>query len=483
MIGRREEIKQLTALYENDSAEFVALYGRRRVGKTFLISELFREKMTFRHSGLSPMDDRYAKENGKKSRTKDQLKHFYRSMLSAGLKKSRQPATWLDAFYMLEDFLEEKDNGTDRLLIFLDEIQWLDTPRSGFLTGLEAFWNGWACHKHNIMLIVCGSSTSWILDKLIHNHGGLYGRVTCQINLRPFTLCECEAFFRSRDIEMSRYDITQAYMMVGGIPYYLNYFQKEFSLAQNINAMFFEEYAPLKNEYDDLFASLFGNPEEMKSIISALSRKNAGFTRQELLKKTGIADGGVFSQFLKALVTGTFIRKYCPFGAGKSEERYKLTDPFCLFWLKFGKEKRRVDWQNLADTQPVTVWSGYAFENVCWNHIKQIKQALGISGVSTEETLWYQKGGKETEGSQIDLLISRKDHVIHLCEMKFYNDEYVQNKEEHLKLMRRRNLLLKLIPKRASVHNTLITTYGRRNNAYAGDYIHTLTLDDLFLNI
>lgn len=483
MIGRENERKKLQELYDSKSAEMVAVYGRRRVGKTFLIDEVFKGRLSFRHAGLSPIDDRYDDATKRKSRMKDQLKHFHRSLVLAGLTGSKMPGSWLEAFYLLEDLLAKKDDGQTRLLIFFDEIQWLDTPKSGFMTAFEGFWNGWACHRHNVMVIVCGSSTSWILDKFINNHGGLYGRVAYQIHLKPFTLHECEELFRANGVVMSRYDVVQSYMMVGGIPYYLNFFNRENSLSQNVDALFFADNAPLKDEFDRLFASLFGNPDVMKSIIIALSSRNRGLTRQELIQKTGIANSGEFSQFLQALISGAFIIRYCSFGNSKREEFYKLIDPFCIFYLRFVKNnagKRNVNWVNLADSPSVTTWQGYAFENVCFNHIGQIKSALGIGGVSTEESLWSKRGGEEVSGTQIDLIIDRRDHVLNMCEIKFYNDEFTVNKDYHLTLCHRHNLLLEIIPKKYSVHNTLITTYGLKHNEYYSDFTRVVTLDDLF---
>ena len=483
IIGREKEIEKLHELYESGSSELVALYGRRRVGKTYLIDEVFDGKISFRHAGLSPVDYQNSANSGRVSRMKDQLKHFYRSLTQHGMKKRKTPDSWLDAFYMLEDLLQEIDDGKTRQVVFFDEIQWLDTPRSGFITGLEAFWNGWACHRHNLMVIVCGSSSSWVLDKVVNNHGGLYDRVTCQIMLSPFSLNECEKLFAENHVEMSRYDIVQAYMMVGGIPYYLKYFNRKLSLAQNIDEMFFVGNAPLKEEYDRLFSSLFVNPEVMKSIIEALSAKSMGLTRQELLQKTGIANSGEFSKYLKALISGAFIVKYCSFGTSKREEYYKLIDPFCIFYLRFVKDTKRneiASWTNISDSGSVTAWRGYAFENVCFNHIKQIKAALGISGVATKETLWSKKGEEESPGTQIDLLIERKDNIVDMCEAKFYNDEFAINKDYHFVLVRRRNLLLEKIPRKATVHSILITTYGLKHNEYYGDFIQTLTLDDLF---
>ena len=368
---------------------------------------------------------------------KDQLDHFYRSLLSQGMAECRIPSSWLEAFYMLEKFLLDNSNEDERILVFLDEIQWLDTPRSGFMTGLEAFWNGWACHRHNVMVIVCGSSTSWILDKLVNNHGGLYGRLTYQMELQPFDLSECEKFFISKGFALSRYDIVLAYMTVGGIPYYLNYFNRSLSIPQNIQAIFFDRNAPLKDEFDRLFSSLFTNPEVMKSIVIALNSRNRGLTRNELLKKTGITDSGVFSKQLKALESGSFIIKYDSFGNGKRESFYKLSDPFCIFYLKFvgNSTIKNPNWINISDSQAVITWRGLSFENVCFNHVRQIKFALGISGVSTNESLWSKKGTNDSEGAQIDLIIERKDNIVNMCEIKFYGDEFIADRECHFFLV------------------------------------------------
>ena len=484
LVGREEERKKLLELYDSDSAEFVAVYGRRRVGKTFLIDETLNDRITFRHSGLSPVDLADG-DAAKKGRMKEQLEHFRRSLQTQGLEDCETPSSWLDAFFLLEKLLINKGGKGKRLLVFLDEIQWLDTPKSGFMTGLEAFWNGWASHRHDVMLVVCGSSTSWILDKLVDNHGGLYGRLTYQIELRPFNLGECEEFFTSKGFSWSRYDIVQAYMTAGGIPYYLNYFDRTRSVPQNIQAVFFDKTAPLKDEFGRLFSSLFTNPGTMKSIVVALNSKSRGLTRNELLSKISVADSGAFSSQLKALESGGFIIKYRSFGAGKRDSLYKLSDPFCLFFLKFvggDSAKRKSSWINIADSQSATSWKGLAFENVCFNHIDQIKAALGISGVRTDESLWSKKGTKEAEGAQIDLIIERKDAVVNMCEIKFYSDEFVADKECHFALSRRERALREIIPKKASIYNTLITTFGLKRTEYFGDFVSVVTLDDLFQN-
>lgn len=475
MIGRQQEQAELEALYESDRAEFVAVYGRRRVGKTFLIDETFSGRITFRHAGLSPVEKR-------DNILSEQLKHFYHSLIAHGMKKSKCPSSWLEAFFMLQMYLMSIDDGTKQV-VFLDELPWMDTPRSGFVTALEGFWNTWGCHRHNFMLVVCGSATSWILDNLINNHGGLYGRVTYEIKLSPFTLRETEEFFQSRNIKLSRYDIVQSYMMLGGIPYYLNYFQKGLSLAQNIDRMFFSAKAPLREEYDRLFSSVFNNPNEAKRIVKLLSTKHSGFTRQEILQKTGIADGGTASKIIKALQASDFVLRYVPFGAGKRDETYKLTDSFCLFYLRWveGCDKMNPDfWMLSLNSQSVVSWRGVAFEEVCLAHIQQIKAALGISGVSSVQSAWALRGDDETEGTQIDLLINRKDNVVNMCEMKFYAEEFSVGKAYERKLAHRQIELSKMLNRRTVIHPVLITTYGLEYNEYSGSFLHTIIMDDLF---
>ncbi|MBO4391238.1 MAG: ATP-binding protein [Lachnospiraceae bacterium] len=481
IVGRDREIKKLNELYNSGAAELVALYGRRRVGKTFLIDETFEGRICFRHSGLSPIDA--DAQTNEKSRIKAQLRHFHRSLVSFGLKSEKEPQSWQDAFYMLEDLLIEKYDDNSRILVFIDEIQWLDTPKASFMTGFEAFWNGWACHKKNVMVIVCGSSSSWILDKIINNHGGLYGRVTYEMKLRPFSLGECERFFESMGIEMSRYDVVQAYMMVGGIPYYLKYFERGLSLPQNIDAIFFSQTAHLRDEFNRMFSSLFNNADTMKKLVRTIGSKHRGLTRAEITEALGISDSGVLSKQLNALIAGDFVIKYASFGDSKRNEHYKLVDPFCIFYLNFidgGRKGAKVNWINIEDSQKVTTWKGYAFENLCWNHVDQIRNALQIGGVSTVESLWSKRGDETAKGTQIDLIIERKDNVVNLCEIKFYSDEFEVDKDYHLILERRKKMLREMLPKKATIHITLITTYGLKKKGYFGDFVQVVTIDQLF---
>lgn len=479
VIGRNKETEALERLYNSSKAELVAVYGRRRVGKTYLVDTCFKNKFSFKHAGVSPIESKGMKYQ---SLLQIQLMQFYNSLVTFGWKQEKIPTNWMEAFLYLELLLQEKDTG-DKQVVFLDELPWMDTHGSGFITAFEGFWNSWACSRDNLLVIICGSATSWIYDKLINNYGGLYGRVTYQMKLKPFILKECEQLFESKHIKMSRYDITQAYMMTGGIPYYLNYFEPGLSLAQNINELFFADNCKLFDEYNRLFSSIFNNPNSIKEIIKFLSKRSIGYTRKEISSNLGKAANGHLTKALNAMIASDFIIKYVPFGYSKKEEYYKLVDPFCLFYLKFIEDKTSLDkdfWIQNTNSQSVISWRGFAFENVCFNHIDNIKKALGIVGVSTTQSAWCKKGNENESGTQIDLIIRRRDNIVNLCEAKFYSGEFTVTKEYDLKIRNKINALNELISKKEAIHTVLITTEGVVDNAYKWIFEKVITLDDLF---
>ncbi|MCR5517399.1 MAG: ATP-binding protein [Lachnospiraceae bacterium] len=478
MIGRKYEISELRELYDSDKAELVAIYGRRRVGKTYLVDQVFKGQFSFKHAGLAPAEEK-GNSNGL---MREQLDEFYHSLLLHGMKRSHIPKNWIEAFFMLEKLLEQKDDGS-RQVVFLDELPWLDTPRSGFLRAFEGFWNIWGCHRDNLMVIICGSANSWILDNLINNHGGLYNRVTYELKLSPFTLAECEEFYESKSLHMSRYDIVQSYMIIGGIPYYMGYFRKGLGLAQNIDRLFYTESAKLRDEFRRLFSSAFDKPELVQKIVRFLNTRNYGYTRQEIAEALGISTGGWLTKGLNALVASDFVVKYVPFGESKRYEYYRLTDPFCIFYLKFVDGNHGLDeqyWQKNYNSHSVVSWRGIAFERVCFNHIRQIKKVLEIGGVSTTYSAWIKRDDDNEEGTQIDLIITRSDNVVNMCELKYYGDDYSVKKDYYRKILRRQELLREVIPAKVSIQSTLITTFGLVKNEYNGAFSNVIVLDDLF---
>lgn len=476
IIGRQKEISELEQIYNSGNAEFIAVYGRRRIGKTFLVRELFKERMTFWHTGLSPYD------RDKKYLLRDQLQAFYYSLQDYGLHNEQCPKTWLEAFRLLEKLLSQKDNGS-RQVVFIDELPWLDTARSRFIPAFEHFWNGWAAKHSNVMLIVCGSATTWMEHNLINNKGGLYNRLTNEMKLYPFSLAECEEYFRSREIMMSRYDVAQAYMVFGGIPHYLSLFEKGLSVAQNIDRLLFEKDAKLKTEFARLFGSLFKQPDEHIKVVRTLAGRRGGYTRKEILKKTGMSDGGGITEIFKGLEASDFISTYIPYGQGKTEY-YRLSDFFCRFYLNFIDGKNKLDpqyWQKNNTSPRINTWRGYAFEDICFAHIPQIKQALGIGGVSSSQSSLLIESADTKKLTQIDLLLDRTDNVVNLCEIKFYAKPFVIDQQYETQLRERMQTLIEQLPRRKTLHLTFIATYGLKKNEHSGLVQNEVTLDDLFI--
>ena len=476
IIGRQAEIRELNERYNSDKAELIVVYGRRRVGKTFLVRETFKNRITFYHTGLSPYDEN--RRIGKR----EQLEHFYHSLLSYGLEETSCPKDCMQAFYMLENLLASLDDGRPQL-VFIDELPWMDTPGSKFITAFEAFWNGWASARDNMKCIVCGSATSWMADNMINNHGGLYGRQTCEIKLSPFSLNECEQFFISRDMDLTHYDLAEVYMSVGGIPYYLDKFKKGYSVAQNIDRLFFATNAPLRNEFERLFASLFSKPELYAKIVRKLSTRHCGFSRADIVDYLGISSGAGVTKMLNTLEASDFIIGYRPLDAGKREQLYRLTDPFCSFFLHFVENDRNNDpdfWQHNQNKASINSWRGIAFEDICITHIGQIKKALGIAGVASTESTLTLRGDASYRGTQIDLVIERDDRVVNLCEMKFYNGEFEIDKEYDLVLRNRISILQSYLKRRQSIHLTFITSFGVKFNKYSGIVQQSICLDELF---
>ena len=399
-----------------------------------------------------------------------------------GMEENHCPKNWMEAFRMLGTLLDNQYDG-HRQLIFIDELPWMDTSRSKFLMAFEYFWNSWGAWRDHVMVIVCGSATSWMLDNLVNSKGGLYDRLTCQIKLSPFSLPECKCFFESKNIVMSDYELVECYMIVGGIPYYLNYFKRGKSLAQNIDLLFFCKNAKLESEFTRLFASLFINPEEYMNIVRLLATRHTGFTRDELMKTLNINSGGSFSKMLEILVSSDFITTYQPFGQLQKETRYKLIDCFCQFYLRFVEGNSVSDeafWQHNQLLPRINAWRGLMFEQVCFTHVSLIKKALGVEGVASTESSWVVRGDKEKKGAQIDMLIIRNDHVVNLCEMKFLSKEYEPDANDELALRQRIATLQEHLSFKQAVHLTLVTTVGLKHNAHSGVFQKVVTIKDLF---
>ncbi len=470
ILGRKKELDMLKAISCDEQSHFVAVYGRRRVGKTFLVRESYNYRFTFQHAGLS--------EGG----MKEQLFAFTSSIKDTGYKVDKNPKNWLEAFELLKDLVRQSSE--KKKIIFIDELSWMDTARSDLMTALENFWNGFASARKDVVLIVCASATSWMLSKVVHNKGGLYNRLTEQIHLQTFTLNECEEYVLATGLVLNREQILQYYMIFGGVPFYWGFLKKGLSLSQNIDEILFTKYAPLQDEFRYLYASIFKNPTVYLKIIEALGTKKAGMTREEIITIAKLVNSGDLTSKLEELESCGFIRKYYAFGMKKKNAIYQLMDNFTLFYFHFLKDKPTDEhyWTNQINTPKVNAWMGLAFERVCFMHIKQIKKKLGIAGVLTEENAWYCKpdADKGVFGSQIDMLIVRKDQVINICEMKYSGSEYTITEKVYRSINQKIHDFTQMTGTKYAIFPTLVTTYGLVQNSYSGNMQSVVTMEDLF---
>ena len=471
MIGRQKEVEIIKDCIRADRSRLLVVYGRRRVGKTFLVREAFDYKFTFTHTGI---------EDGSYD---EQLNGFWRSIKGQLNDDCRRPDNWMDAFDLLARALAKSK--APRKTIFLDELPWLDTKNSGFVKAVSTFWNGWASARKDIVMVVCGSAASWMTKKILQNRGGLFNRANRTIYLEPFTLNECEQYLDAEGIVMDRKDIVSAYMIFGGAPYYWSLLVKEESLAQNIDRLFFSPNAELAGEFKRLYRSVFDNPEPYISIVTALATKKAGMTRDELLKHLPeFSSSGTFSGCLANLEICGFVRRYAETGNIKKGSVYQLIDNYTLFYFRFirnyaGRDTGR--WSHLANSQRRVVWEGLAFERVCLQHTQQIKRALGISGVATSESAWRSHANAEGgKGAQIDLVIERGDRITNICEIKFSSAEYTIDKDEAEQLRNKISAFKRETGTSNACHLTFVTTYGLVRNKHSCAVQSQVTMDDLF---
>ena len=469
LIGRKGEIQRLNICMQESRAQLVVLYGRRRIGKTFLINEYFNGRFDFKITGSY------------KEKKNIQLYNFAEELSNHIGEPVSVPKSWPEAFQLLRRYLSTMPE-EEKCVIFFDEFPWLDTSHSGFLSAFAHFWNDYGCARHHLICIVCGSATSWMIKNIIENKGGLFNRQTCSIYLQPFTLAQTEEYLKSRGIEWSRYDIAECYMIMGGIPFYLSLLNSGRSLSDNIDNLFFRKRSELWNEFQQLYRTLFTSSDQYIRIVEALSTRRIGLTRNEIIEKTGFSDNGALSEKLQDLIASDFVSVTSQFGR-KNEVYYQLRDYYTWFFLRFIKNQSGRDehfWAHSTGSPARYAWAGLTFELVCKDHIPQIKHRIGISAVLTEESTWSVRGSENESGSQVDLVIDRRDHVINLCEIKFSEKEYIIDRDYDLTLRARRESFREHTKTKKTVQIIFISTYGLKQNKYSGLVSGQVVLDDLF---
>ncbi len=472
LVGRLKEQQILLEALQSSEAEMLSVIGRRRVGKTFLINEVYKDYISFEVSGIQHAP------------REEQLMNFVirLAQFSPETIVTKPPKNWLAAFVLLIDYLKKKESN-QKQVVFFDELPWMATHKSGFLRALSFFWNSWAS-KQNIVVVICGSAASWMINKVVRHKGGLHNRITKRIHLQPFNLSETKTYLQQRQVYYDHYQIITLYMAMGGIPHYLKEVKGKKSAVQNIDEICFSATGLLKEEFSNLYLALFDNAEHHIAIVRALATTQKGMSRAEIIHASKLPNGGKITRVLEELDHSGFINAYHPFGKKKKEKLFRLTDAYSLFYLRFIENNRQEGeriWQLLSQTQAWKTWSGYAFENVCLQHLPQIKKALGIAGVYSVSSSFYKKGTATTVGTQIDLLIDRNDHVINLFEIKFYNTAFTLSKNYAQNLREKIRVLRETTKTKKHISIVLITTYGVKNNSHSlGLVDNDLNMDILF---
>jgi uncharacterized protein len=468
MVGRKKERDLLNDIVKEPKSNLVAIYGRRRVGKTYLIREHFKNQFSFYHTGIADVS------------LEIQLEEFYKSLKKYYKLNLSYPKNWFDAFELLQKIITKSKE--KKKIIFIDELPWMDTPRSNFIQAFEHFWNAWGSNQENLTVIVCGSATMYLENKLFSNTKGLHNRVSYKIKLSPFTLAEVKEYLEFKKINFSHYQLLKLYMCVGGIPYYLNAFKRGLSVEQNVDNLFFDTNGLLFNEFQHLYHSLFSNADRHIEIIKTIATKRKGMTREEIAQKISTSNGGTLTTILNELEMSDFIKQYYPFGKKNRNSLYQLTDLFSLFYLNYIHKKNiaKSSWLNQLETPSYRAWQGYSFELLALLHIDKVKNALGIAGIKTDVCSWLSTN--VTEKAQIDIVIDRRDDIVNIVELKFSIDKYIITKKYEEELRVKMAKFKRETKTKKTVQLTMITTYGVNENQYYHIAHNQLTMDILFYN-
>lgn len=471
LIGRKRETKELARCLNSGQSEFVVVYGRRRVGKTFLVEEFFDRKYDFFFVG------------GHNLSVKKQLRNFAKAIKRyARLPKLPQFDDWSAAFDALVEWIESLPSDRKKV-VFLDEMPWIDTPKSDFVEELENFWNSWAARRSDILLVATGSATSWMIDKLVENQGGLHCRITSSIYLNPFSLNESEQYLRAKNCLWDRYQIVQAYMILGGVPFYWSLLDTRLSLVQNIDRLFFQKNALLKVEFDELYNALFTNAERYIQVVQLLANHKEGLTRAQIGAQINL-DGRMLTVVLKNLERCDFVLRYSQLENKVKDAIYRLSDFYTLFYLQYVQSNNSLDeqwWSKHFNSHSVESWQGQTFELVCMTHVNAVKQKLGIAGIATEVSSWrYVPKDKSEKGAQVDMVIKRADRAINLCEMKFAMGKYQMTSDYADYLRDRAELFRSKTKTKYAIVPTMVTTYGVAEGINSGIVQQEFTMEDLF---
>jgi uncharacterized protein len=468
LFGREVERQIIVDHSLSTQSSLIAIIGRRRIGKTYLVRRALENKIDFEMTGS---------QNGTLD---EQLQNFHIALRDSSKSNTERPIprNWIEALDQLKKFLVAK-KGKRKKVIFFDEFPWINSPRSGFVEKFAHFWNSWAS-ENNVMIILCGSAATWMIKHVVNGKGGLHNRISHTIYLKQFQLQETREMLVGMGIKATESQLAELYMIFGGVPYYLSLFLRGKSIPQNIDALLYKENGKLVKEFENLLPSLFDNAANHLDVLQAMASKWKGLTRSELASSYKKTDGGGLTQVLADLEYSGFITSYQPFGKIKKETLFRISDSYILFYLKFLKRNRQESFLDIAKTANYRIWCGYAFENLCLQHIGKIKETLGLGKIISFSSSYLSKGNKYEDGYQFDLIIERADSVINVCEMKYYNGRFVIDKKMYQKVKDNLAKFQTVVGNKVVLHYTMVTTNGCIQNEYFHDLVdEEVTLSDL----
>ena len=460
----------------SNQAELLALYGRRRVGKTFLVREV-----------VEPLSGTFLEITGTRSGASSLQRRRFREAIERAFPVGDPLpdfASWDEALAHLSDSIERrvKERPNEAIAVFFDELPWLATPRSHLLETLDYYWNARWSRIRQLKVVLCGSAASWMLRRIVRAKGGLHNRLTREIRLEPFTLAETREYLNGQKIRLKLRETLELYMALGGVPYYLDLLTPGESVPEAVGRLCFARSGPLRDEFESVFASLFEEHGEHIEIVRALAQRSAGMTRQELIGATSIASGGGLNRRLEELEESGFITRVEPFGAKVKNTQFRVIDQFCLFYLRWMEGAPRgvlsrggaAYWKARAQTPAYKSWSGYAFEGICLQHAREIERALEIDNLVTGVGAWRFVPRDTTDvrrGAQVDLLFDRRDAVINLCELKFSDGPFVVSKAYAKELKEKVQLFEQHTKTKKRVILTLVAPFGLKANTWSEDLI------------
>ena len=413
-VGREREIELLKALFGRGKASMVVCRGRRRIGKSTLIQQFGRRAATFlEFQGLPPREG---------LTNQGQLNAFSEQLAMKTALPKLKLESWGQAFALLASVIKE-----ERTVVFLDEISWMAGKDRDFAGQLKIAWDTQFKRYSSLVLIACGSVSSWI-DKSILNSAGFMGRISLDLMLSDLPLHHCDKFWGQKSDRISAGEKLRILSVTGGVPRYLEEIDVSISAEQNIKQMCFSREGILFSEFDRIFHDIFSRrADTYRKIVASLAAGDRPLS--DICKAIGMDRSGVLSRYLEDLTMSGFVAKDSTYRPGSNRRarlaKYRLRDNYLRFYLRYIEPVKHTVEQGLyedVDLESLIEWDvimGFQFENLVLNNLRSVCKALSINmNTVLSASPYFQRKTRSHEACQIDLLIQTR-HTLYVCEIRF----------------------------------------------------------------